>query len=88
MKFTVIWVSDAEQDLAALWLASTDRAALTAACHRIDQQLAVNPEQLGVVCFDTVRTLVEFPLTVDFEIIEEDRIVHVLSVWDLTAGQP
>ena len=40
MSYEVIWTTDAEQDLAAEWLAAPDRTAVTAAVDRIDRELA------------------------------------------------
>ena len=47
----------------------------------IDLLLRTDPETRGAVNFDTVRTLAISPLAVDFEVIPDDRIVWVLSVW-------
>ena len=86
MRYTVVWTPAAEQDLAAVWLDAEDRQAVTSASNLIDRLLASDPDTRGETRFDTVRTLVVSPLGVDFEFIEEDRIVWVLSVWDLTKG--
>ena len=85
MKWTVLWTPSAEKHLAAVWLASADRNAVTSASHAIDTILAEDPENKGHENFDTVRTLVVWPLGVDFEAIAADRIVYVLSVWDVSA---
>jgi len=82
MTRTVVWKPSAQQDLAALWLASSNRKGVTAATHQIERMLATNAENVGQISFDTVSTLVVLPLGVEFEIIEEDRLVWVLSVWD------
>ncbi len=86
MKYTVLWTPTAEQDLAAVWLAAADRNAITSAAHTIDRLLAQDPETRGEVCFDTVRALSVPPLGVEFEVIEPDRMVYVLSAWDTTKG--
>ncbi|MBY0229685.1 MAG: hypothetical protein K2W96_10435 [Gemmataceae bacterium] len=64
-------------------MASADRAGVTGAAHAIDLLPAVDPDQRGVPNFDTVRTLVHAPLGVDFEVVAADRIVYVLTVWEL-----
>ena len=51
----VEWHPDALEDLAAIWLAATDRSAITVAAHAIDQTLSVDPDTVGRVVFDTVR---------------------------------
>ena len=83
-----MWKPSAEQDLASAWLAATDRQAMTMAANYIDRLLADDPESLGDVRFDTVRTLVEFPLGVEFEVVEQDRIVWVLAAWDASKVSP
>jgi plasmid stabilization system protein ParE len=88
MRYTVHWTPAAERDLADVWLNAADRNAVTSASHVIDLLLAQDPDQQGEVCFDTVRTLVVSPLGVDFEVIEDDRIVYVLTVWDEARGRP
>ena len=84
MKFTVVWTAAAEQNLAAVWMAAPDRNALTSAASIVDQLLAYDPDSRGEVRFDTVRSLVILPLGVDFDIVELDRIVYVLSAWHAT----
>ncbi len=88
MRFTVSWTPTAQQDLAAVWMATTDRNAVTSAANTIDALLAADPESRGDLRFDTVRTLAVPPLGVDFEVVEEDRIVYVLSAWDTTEAGP
>lgn len=75
MKFTVLCTPEAEQDLAAASLASTDRNAMTTAASEIDRRLAIDPESAGQSHFDTMRTLVRPPLGVDFEVVTLDCIV-------------
>lgn len=83
MNYLVVWTPSAEQQLAAVWLAAAHRANVTAASATIDQLLATDPEQQGVPNFDTVRTLVVDPIGVDFEVVDADRIVYVLTVWHI-----
>ena len=81
MIYTVSWTEAALQMLAAIWLAALDRNAITIASDAIDAELRVDPDTLGTPFFDTVRNYVRPPSGVQFEAIEADRIVHVLSVW-------
>jgi hypothetical protein len=87
MKFTVLWTPTAEQDLAAVWLGADDRAAVVSAANTIDRLLSSDPESRGERRFDVVRTLSISPLGVDFEVVEPDRIVWVLSAWNTTKGE-
>jgi hypothetical protein len=81
MNFTVIWVTKAEQELAALWLAATDRAAVTQAAHEIDQRLRSDPTSEGESRAENQRVTFVPPLGVLFEIDDGDRKVFVLQVW-------
>ena len=84
MNYTVTWAPEAENGLATAWLAAPDRNAVTAASHRLDQDLATDPYARGVARNASVnRTAVELPLGIDYEIIEDDRLVRVLVVWSL-----
>jgi plasmid stabilization system protein ParE len=84
----VDWRPDALQDLAAIWLATADRNAVASAAYAIDQALAVDPDTVGRLVFDTVRQYNHQPLGVEFEVIHADRRVWVLAVWDTTKGRP
>jgi len=81
MTFTVIWIPAAEDALSALWTAGPDRSSISAAADRIDRLLRHDPQLLGVPLFDTVRGLAIAPLAVEFETLEQDRLVYVLSVF-------
>jgi hypothetical protein len=74
--------------LAAIWTAAADRNAITAAVHVIDQTLAVDPDTVGRIVFDTVREYNRPPLGVEFEVIDADMRVWVLTVWDTATGRP
>ncbi len=82
MIFTVVWIPDAEQRLADAWLQSSDRKAIVNSTNRIDKGLRIDPEKQGDLLFDTVRTMIVGVLGVHFEVVEEDRLVRILHVWD------
>lgn len=81
MKYTVLWKPSAEQRLAQIWLAAVDRRAITAASHRVDRQLANDPDQKGEPRPKGRRMLLEHPLGVVFKVEPDDRTVYVLTVW-------
>jgi hypothetical protein len=87
MKFTVTWTSRAEADLAQLWNESKDQTAIARAADTIDRILQFNPQKKGDGNYDAIRTLVVDPLGVDFEVVEDDLLVYVLSVWDASAAE-
>jgi hypothetical protein len=81
MKYTVIWVPDAEQELAAIWMAAADPDAVTAAAHLIDQCLRRDPDTQGESRPEGRRILLKYPLGVLFIVKPLDRLVYVLNVW-------
>jgi hypothetical protein len=88
MNFMVVWSPEAEQHLAAIWLAAIDRNAVTRASNAIDLALATSPNTVGVPVFDTVREYTRPPLGIEFEVIDADMRVFVLTVWDTSIGHP
>jgi hypothetical protein len=77
---TVVWVSDAEAELADIWLAAESRDRITSASHRIDVALAQNAELAGSLIVEGLRALDAPPLRVLFEILDDDGMVRVLKV--------
>lgn len=47
MSYQVFWVSEAEEELAAIWLDAGDRNSVTTAAHVIDTALRLDPEEVG-----------------------------------------
>jgi hypothetical protein len=88
VNFMVVWRQIAEDELAEIWIASTNRNAVTAAAHAIDQALAIDADAVGRPVFDTVREYIHPPLGVEFEVIVADARVWVLKVWDTAHGRP
>jgi hypothetical protein len=80
MKYTVIWLKKAEDQLARLWTDASDRAAVTAAADTIDSLLRWRPAERGESRSERSRILIEGVLAVLFEINEEDRLVYVTAV--------
>ncbi len=88
MNYTVTWHPVALQELARVWMASSNRNAVAAAANAIDQVLAVAPNTTGVLVFDTVREHTIPPLGFEFEVIDAAGQVIVLNVWDAAIGRP
>jgi hypothetical protein len=82
MKYTVLLTPKAEAELTELWVSTANQAELGASADFIDRLLKRDPETAGVVVFDTVRRLHLPPLAVEYEVIEEDRMVWVLAFFD------
>jgi hypothetical protein len=81
MKYEVVWRPVAEGRLADLWTAGPDRAAVTSAADAIDSTLARRPRDLGESRRGGTRILIEKPMAVLYEVVEDDRRVYVLDVW-------
>ena len=81
MRYTVVWVPSAEDDLAIIWMDATDRSAVASAADRIDGLLREDPHHQGGPHYGEVLTLTVSPLGIDFEVLEDDRLVKVLTVW-------
>ena len=81
MRYTVLWSPDAENDLAAIWLDANDRIAVTAAGNQIDAFLHQDAHLQGESRHGRLRILFTPPLAIDFEVIHDDRIARVLTVW-------
>ncbi len=74
--------------LDALWLAASNRGPITTAALAIDRELAANPHTTGTPVFDTVSEYIQPPLGVEFEVIDADKTVFVLTCWDIATGRP
>lgn len=79
MNFIVIWLPNAEDQLATLWTSATDRSAVTAAAHRVDQRLGRDPAHAGEERPPGRRILFDPPLGVVYEVDAPGRLVWVLS---------
>ena len=84
MKYRVIFVKRARNDLATIWLEATDQSNVTMAAAKIEQELTIRPLEMGESRGSSVsRTVIYPPLAYDFEVIEDDKKVRVLHVWKL-----
>jgi hypothetical protein len=82
MSYRVEWTTDAENDLAALWNAAADQRAVTDASEWLDVRLARDPLHFGEVWTSSVhRIAVRESIGVEFEVIEDDKLVLVHGVF-------
>ncbi len=88
MTYRVVWMPPAEQRLAAAWLASPERIAVTRAAHEIDNVLGLFPNSAGTVVFDNVREYSCPPLDVEYEVNDAEYCVYVINVWNTADGRP
>lgn len=81
MRYTVIWLPLAIQQLAAVWNASADRNGVTAASERLDRRLAADPHNEGESRDDADRRVAfEAPLRLFYRVFPDLGEVHVYSV--------
>jgi hypothetical protein len=81
MKYTVLWIPDAERELAELSVDSGDRGAIADAANEVDRRLRADPSHAGESRSHGRRILLVPPRGVTYEILEDDRLVRVLDVW-------
>ena len=82
MKWTVVYLPEAEQELATLWLDPTSRADVSDASNRLDDLLRHNPNQAGESRqVEDQRILFATPLGVLFRVKPDDCLVEVIHVW-------
>jgi plasmid stabilization system protein ParE len=80
MRYTVVWLDQALNDLARIWMQAADPLAVRDASNEVDRQLADDPETKGEEFYGD-RLLVVLPLQVVFRVRPDDRIVEVLNVY-------
>ena len=81
MTYTVLWKSDAEDQLARLWMDAENRNAVRRAADKIDQLLGDDPLKQGESRSAGVRVMFVDPLAVFYQVQEQDRTVWVARVW-------
>jgi hypothetical protein len=79
MRYTVIWRDTALQQLATIWMAATDRAAVNRAVDDVDAELTNDPDQKGEDYFGD-RYILNAVMWALYHVYPDDRVVHVLQV--------
>ena len=80
MKYTVIWLTAAEDELTRIWLAAVNRRSVADAAARIEAELLNDPENAGESRAHGRRILIAAPLAVIFRVFPDERIVFVTNV--------
>lgn len=88
MNYHLIWTPKALNDLTNLWLRTPHRERLTRLIPAVEKHLSQDPEGYGTCQFDTVYTVVTAIMGMEYEVIPDDRHVHILRVWDPAQGFP
>jgi plasmid stabilization system protein ParE len=82
VNYVVTWLPDAENELAAIWMASSDRNAVTRASAELDRLLAENGPTVGESRPGNTRVTFVRPLAVLFRADSSVRTVSVARVWE------
>jgi hypothetical protein len=76
---TVVWVASAEEELANLWLASSDRSDVSQAADGIDTALRHHGADVGIELSEGLFAIELAPLRVLFEVLVPDAVIRVLK---------
>jgi hypothetical protein len=79
-RYTVVAVPSVEDDLARIWMSSTNRQAVSHASNAIDRLLREDPQQQGEEAGEGLRQLIVPPLVAKFSVSENDRTVTIWSI--------
>ena len=79
-RYTVVWLRGASAELGEIWLAASDRNAVTAASAEIDRELASDAMTKGKPLSEDLRAYDAPPLRAVFSVSDPDRKVEVARV--------
>jgi plasmid stabilization system protein ParE len=82
MRYTVVWLPSAEEELANIWNGAVDRQAVSQAADEIEVLLRTSSQARGGNGEGT-HAFTIFPLTVILEVSPDDRKVTILEVFHL-----
>jgi len=82
MSFSVLWLPEAEQELARIWMEATDRLAVRNAADILDRRLSSHPNDVGESRSGGRRIAFEKPLIIVFKIDPRAQTVEVQRVRD------
>jgi len=80
MRYTIVWLPAAVEELLAIWLSAPDRSAVTAAADELDSVLKIDPVLRGETLVGSVRILLADPLQAAYRVFDDDRIVQIIGI--------
>jgi hypothetical protein len=83
MKWAVVWLPAALDELTRIWTNSTHKQAISRAADQIDLELSRDADKKGTLQRNKLVLIVP-PLGVSFEVIPADRLVRVVQVAEET----
>jgi hypothetical protein len=81
MTFTVLWQTEAEDELAEIWLKAPDQAAVSRAADKLEELLHSDPWTESRPRRGAFRIKYLPPLGIQYQIREADCQVLVVKVW-------
>ena len=78
MKWTVVSVGNADDELTEIWLRAENQKAITEAAERIENVLRSNPDTRGQDFYGD-RIYQDGPLAVVYQVLPDDRMVKILQ---------
>jgi hypothetical protein len=87
MKFTVVYLASAQDQLAEIWLAAEDKEEVRGAADEIERLLALRPQDVGEARVSNLRILILEPIAVLYDVRPSDRMVKVWAAWRWTSPQ-
>jgi mRNA-degrading endonuclease RelE of RelBE toxin-antitoxin system len=83
MKYEILWLQSALDELTRAWTAAPShvRQAITKVSHEIDAQLIVNPEDQGESRPKGRRIAFFPPLGITYRVDSQNSVVFVIHVW-------
>jgi predicted trehalose synthase len=79
-RYTVVWLQDAINELGDIWLAATDRNAVSEASEEIDRALQSDAATKGKLLSEGLRVYDASPLRAVFSVSDSDRKVEVARI--------
>jgi hypothetical protein len=79
MRYTLVWIPSADDELARIWMDASDRRAVADATNEIERLLKREPLSVGEE-YDDDRRIVIDPLEVIYTVSPDDCMVRVIWV--------
>jgi hypothetical protein len=80
IRFKIEWPEEVDDQLAAIWIAAPDRAAVSRAQLAIEFELSFDAQQKEVPVAEGLRKLIVPPLQAYFEVDEQKAVVTVTAL--------
>jgi plasmid stabilization system protein ParE len=81
MKYTVVWRPTAERTLAQIWTDAVNRQSIADAADFV--MLGSSPREVGESRAGHTRILTVMPLSIYYDVHDDDRLVAVWAVWQI-----